>query len=141
MVVGADKFQLHLIPSGILYPGKMSIIGNGVALDPAILLKEIDGLRDRGIDLSNLRISSRAHIVMPYHKELDRLQENGNRKIGTTKRGIGPLYTDKISRIGFRVIDLLDRHLFPEKLKSIVEEKTTSWIGFMEGRLSSLRNF
>jgi adenylosuccinate synthase len=118
VVVGEDKFMLHLIPSGILYPDTMSVIGNGVALDPIILFEEIDGLRKKGIDFTNLKISSRAHIVMPYHKELDTLQEeNGDRKIGTTKRGIGPLYTDKISRTGFRVIDLLDERLFPEKLK------------------------
>ena len=123
VVVGDDKFMLHLIPSGILYPDKVSVIGNGVALDPVILLEEMDGLSKRGIDLSNLRISSRAHIVMPYHKELDKLQEDGGRKLGTTKRGIGPLYTDKISRTGFRVIDLLDKKLFPEKLKAIVDEK------------------
>lgn len=123
VVVGDDKFQLHLIPSGILYPDKVSVIGNGVALDPVILLQEIDGLHDKGIDTRNLKISSRAHIVMPYHKKLDSLQENGNRKIGTTKRGIGPLYTDKISRTGFRVIDLLDQAVFPQKLKAIVEEK------------------
>ena len=123
VVVGNDKFQLHLIPSGILYPDKVSVIGNGVALDPVILLQEIDGLHDKGIDTRNLKISSRAHIVMPYHKKLDSLQENGNRKIGTTKRGIGPLYTDKISRTGFRVIDLLDQAVFPQKLKAIVEEK------------------
>ncbi|NLV15672.1 MAG: adenylosuccinate synthase [Syntrophomonadaceae bacterium] len=123
VVVGDDKFMLHLIPSGILYPGTVSVIGNGVALDPEILLDEMEGLRQRGIDISNLRISSRAHVVMPYHKLFDELQENGDFKIGTTKRGIGPLYTDKVSRTGFRVTDLLDKKIFPETLKRIVEEK------------------
>ena len=123
VVVGNEKFQLHLVPSGILYPDKVSVIGNGVALDPVILLQEIDNLSQKGIDVKNLKISSRAHIVMPYHKKLDSLQENGGRRIGTTRRGIGPLYTDKMSRTGFRVIDLLDKDLFPRRLKAIVEEK------------------
>lgn len=123
VVVGQEKFQLHLIPSGILYPGKITVIGNGVALDPVILLEEIDGLNRRGIDTSNLKISSRAHVLMPYHKRLDELQENGARKLGTTRRGIGPLYADKISRTGFRVVDLLDCRTFPERLKAIIEEK------------------
>jgi len=123
VVVGDEKFQLHLVPSGILYPDKVSVIGNGVALDPVILLKEIDDLKSRGIDIKNLKISSRAHIVMPYHKKLDSLQENGSRRIGTTRRGVGPLYADKINRTGFRVIDLLDKDLFPQRLKAIVEEK------------------
>ncbi|MGE5422700.1 MAG: adenylosuccinate synthase [Ignavibacteriales bacterium] len=124
VVVGSEKFQLHLIPSGILYPEKMSVIGNGVAMDPVILFEELDGLSLRGVDTSNLRISSRAHVLMPYHKVFDELQEdNGERKIGTTKRGIGPLYTDKISRVGFRVIDLLDDPDFPEKLQEIVDGK------------------
>ena len=121
--MGNEKFQLHLVPSGILYPDKVSVIGNGVALDPVILLQEIDNLSQKGIDVKNLKISSRAHIVMPYHKKLDSLQENGGRRIGTTRRGIGPLYTDKMSRTGFRVIDLLDKDLFPRRLKAIVEEK------------------
>lgn len=124
VVVGKEKFMLHLIPSGILYPDKVSVIGNGVALDPAILLQEIDGLEKRGIDTSNLRISSRAHVLMPYHRQLDELQEESDcRKIGTTKRGIGPLYADKISRTGLRVIDLLDEEYFTERLKVLVEEK------------------
>lgn len=124
VVVGSEKFQLHLIPSGILYPEKLSVIGNGVAVDPVILFEELDGLQKRGVDTSNLRISSRAHVLMPYHKVFDQLrEETGERKIGTTKRGIGPLYTDKISRVGFRVIDLLDDPDFPESLKSIVDEK------------------
>ena len=123
VVVGNEKFQLHLVPSGILYPDKVSVIGNGVALDPVILLQEIDNLSQKGIDVKNLKISSRAHIVMPYHKKLDSLQENGGRRIGTTRRGLGPLYTDKMSRTGFRVIDLLDKDLFPRRLKAIVEEK------------------
>ncbi|MGE5405929.1 MAG: adenylosuccinate synthase [Candidatus Saccharibacteria bacterium] len=125
VVVGSDKFQLHLIPSGILYPEKVSVIGNGVALDPVILLEELDGLKQRGVDISNLKVSSRAHVLMPYHKTFDELQEVGSRKLGTTKRGIGPLYADKISRTGFRVIDMLDDRYFPDKLKVIVEEKNT----------------
>ncbi|MGE5372971.1 MAG: adenylosuccinate synthase [Solirubrobacterales bacterium] len=123
VVVGDQKFQLHLIPSGILYPEKISVIGNGVALDPIVLFEEIDGLAARGVDMSNLKVSSRAHVVLPMHRRIDELQEDGGRKIGTTKRGIGPLYADKISRSGVRVVDILDEAFFSERLKEIVEEK------------------
>jgi len=122
VVNGDKKFMLHLIPSGILYPDKVCVIGNGVVLDLELLLEEIDRLEKQGVDTSNLRISSRAHILMPYHKRLDELQELGCRQLGTTKRGIGPAYADKIERVGFRMIDALDPD-FPSRFEAVVREK------------------
>ena len=100
IVVDGVKYALHLIPSGILHPGKTCIIGNGVVVDPAVLLKEIKDLNEKGISTDKLLISDRAHVIMPYHKELDELQEKfrGNANLGTTKRGIGPAYSDKNDR-------------------------------------------
>ena len=119
VVVGMEEFILHLIPSGILHRGKKCIIGNGVVVDPAALLDEMDGLKKRGIKIDqSLLISKNAHLIMPYHKALDIASENlkGNKKIGTTGRGIGPAYADKINRKGIRMADLLDPELFREKL-------------------------
>ncbi len=119
VVVGMDEFILHLIPSGILHKGKTCIIGNGVVVDPAALIEEMDGLRLRGIRFGeSLLISGNAHLIMPYHKALDIASEKlkGNKKIGTTGRGIGPAYADKISRKGIRMADLLDTKTFREKL-------------------------
>lgn len=125
LTVGDQVFKLHLIPSGILYPGKTCIIGNGVVLDPAALVREMTGLQERNIDLSQLRISDRAHLVMPYHKRLDELEEEqrGKGKIGTTLRGIGPAYMDKVHRTGMRVADLLDEEELRAKLTAILEGK------------------
>lgn len=118
--VGKEKFMLHLIPSGILYPDTLCIIGNGVVVDMEKLLEEIDGLEKRGIDTSNLRVSYRAPLVMPYHKKLDELEDKHSR-IGTTRRGIGPAYGDKIKRVGFRLIDLIeDSPFFRERFKAQV---------------------
>ncbi len=119
VVVGMEEFILHLIPSGILHRGKKCIIGNGVVVDPAALLEEMDGLKKRGIKSDqSLLISRNAHLIMPYHKALDVASEKlkGNKKIGTTGRGIGPAYADKINRKGIRMADLLDPELFREKL-------------------------
>ena len=119
VVVGMDEFILHLIPSGILHKGKICVIGNGVVVDPAALIEEMDGLRTRGIRFDDsLLISRNAHLIMPYHKALDIASEKlkGNKKIGTTGRGIGPAYADKISRKGIRMADLLDAKTFREKL-------------------------
>jgi adenylosuccinate synthase len=119
VVVGMEEFILHLIPSGILHRGKTCIIGNGVVVDPAALLDEMDGLKKRGIKIDqSLLISKNAHLIMPYHKALDIASENlkGNKKIGTTGRGIGPAYADKINRKGIRMADLLDPEQFREKL-------------------------
>ncbi len=119
VVVGENEFVLHLIPSGILHRGKTCVIGNGVVIDPAALLEEMDSMAKRGIKFGkNLLISKNAHLIMPYHKAVDVASEKlkGNKKIGTTGRGIGPAYADKINRKGIRVADLLDPTLFREKL-------------------------
>ena len=127
VVVGEEKFILHLIPSGILHKGKKCIIGNGVVVDPAILLEEIDTLRLKGQfkDSSDLLISEDAHLIMPYHKRLDAAIERirGKLKIGTTGRGIGPAYEDKVARCGIRCRDLLKEEVFREKLKHNLLEK------------------
>ncbi len=117
-----EKFMLHLIPSGILHSEKLCVIGNGVVVDLGKVIDEIEGLHQRGIDTSNLRISSRASVVMPYHKKIDEIEDSIN-KIGTTKRGIGPTYADKISRTGFRICDLLQEESFRENFTAEVERK------------------
>lgn len=125
VVVGDEEFKLHLIPSGILYPEKICVIGNGVVIDPAVLLEELEYLAARGIKTDNLRISLRAHIIMPYHRKLDEVIEEskGDAKIGTTKRGIGPAYMDKAGRVGIRFVDMLDRDEFELLLKRNLIEK------------------
>ncbi|GAG11539.1 unnamed protein product, partial [marine sediment metagenome] len=119
VVVDGEIFVFHLVPSGILHPGKSCIIGNGAVVDPAGLLAEIEALQRRNIDLKGLRLSSSAHIVMPYHKEIEKIEEKqrGKKKIGTTKKGVGPAYTDKIARRGIRVGDLLNEKVLAEKLE------------------------
>jgi len=119
VVINNEKYILHLIPSGILHKGKKCIIGNGVVIDPAALIKEIDGLKSREVEIdNNLYISKNAHLIMPYHIAIEKENEieKGSKKIGTTCRGIGPAYTDKIARHGIRVIDLLTPNIFKEKL-------------------------
>jgi len=126
MVVGGEQFICHLIPSGILQ-GKTCIIGNGVVVDPAVLLKEIDALSARGVDAGprNLKICEKAHLIMPYHRQVDHAREKfkGDKKIGTTGRGIGPAYEDKATRRGIRFADLLDPEVFAEKVETILDEK------------------
>lgn len=119
------QYKLHLIPSGILYSEKICIIGNGVVVDPASLIEEIENLQKQGISVDNLKISDRAHIVFPYHIKQDELGEisKGKNDLGTTKRGIGPCYMDKSERIGIRVCDLLKPKVFEEKLRRNVEKK------------------
>ncbi|MGL5542056.1 MAG: adenylosuccinate synthase, partial [Fusobacteriaceae bacterium] len=125
VVVNGEKFILHLLPSGMLHGNGKCIIGPGVVVDPKVLLKELATLESKGAKTDHLFISDRAHLIMPYHVMLDGLKEDasGDRKIGTTRRGIGPCYSDKISRCGIRMIDLLDMNLFAEKLKMNIEEK------------------
>jgi adenylosuccinate synthase len=125
IVRGGETFKFHLIPSGILHPDKVCVIGNGVVLDPAILLGEIDGLRRRGVDVGNLRISANAHLIMPYHVLLDTAGEVklGKLSIGTTRRGIGPCYADKALRLGIRVQDLLDEKILRTKIRAALEPK------------------
>ncbi|MCK4240466.1 MAG: adenylosuccinate synthase [Candidatus Atribacteria bacterium] len=126
VVKGDQQFIFHLIPSGILHPGKKCLIGNGVVIDPESLLREIEDLRKKGIEIDgNLFIDSKAHVVLPYHKTLDEIKEEkrGKNKLGTTKRGIGPAYIDKIARTGIRIADLIDKKTLSEKLKINLEEK------------------
>jgi adenylosuccinate synthase len=125
IVRDGEEFKFHLIPSGILYPDKICAIGNGVVLDPGILLGEIDGLKRRGVDVSNLRISANAHLIMPYHVLLDTAGEVmlGKLSIGTTRRGIGPCYADKALRLGIRVQDLLDEKILRKKILAALEPK------------------
>ena len=126
VVIGDEKFVLHLIPSGILHKKKICVIGNGVVIDPKALLEEIDKLESEGISVKGrLFISENAHLIFPYHKKIDELKEikKGKFKIGTTKKGIGPCYADKVSRSGIRVIDFLNDKIFEEKLKVNIEEK------------------
>jgi adenylosuccinate synthase len=120
-----EVFKFHLIPSGILYPGKTCVIGNGVVVDPGVLIEEIDGLRRRRIDVAGLRISANAHLIMPYHVMLDSAHESklGKLEIGTTKRGIGPCYADKSLRLGIRVQDLLDAKILRKKIMAALEPK------------------
>jgi len=120
-----ETYKLHLIPSGIFYKDKTSVIGNGMVVDPKALVEELKYLHDRGIVTDNLRISNRAHVILPYHLKLDEVDEErkGANKIGTTKKGIGPAYMDKAARIGIRIADLLDREVFEEKLTRNLEEK------------------
>lgn len=125
IVVGDETFALQLVPSGVLHPHVTPVIANGVVVDPKVLLEEIDLLESRGIDTSRLKLSASAHLIMPYHHELDRLTERflGSSQLGTTKRGIGPAYADKAARIGLRVQDLLDPKIFEQKLDVALREK------------------
>jgi adenylosuccinate synthase len=125
VVVGDQKYALHLIPSGILYPNTINVIGNGVVFDPEGFLKEVDGLEARGISTKNIFVSDRAHVVMPYHRIIDALAEDkrGDQKIGTTKKGIGPCYMDKVERSGIRICDLMDTELFIEKAYNLIDFK------------------
>ncbi len=120
-----NTYKLHLIPSGIFYNDKLCVIGNGMVVDPSALATEIDYLHERGISTDNLRISNRAHVILPYHLKLDEVQEEqkGANKIGTTKKGIGPAYMDKAARVGIRIADLLDPEVFHRKLEVNLEEK------------------
>ena len=125
VVIGDQKYALHLLPSGILSPNVIPVIGNGVVIDPAVLLEEIKGLNERGIDTSKLVISSNAHLITPYHRTIDKVSERflGKAKIGTTGRGIGPAYADKISRIGIRVQDLFDESILQKKIEGALKDK------------------
>ena len=119
VAVKGEEYKLRLLPSGILYKGTHNVVGNGVVVNPRVMLEEMDAMEKRGIDVSGIRLSNRAHVVMPYHTLMDGLKEEarGNSKIGTTKNGIGPCYIDKADRIGIRVCDLIDREEFAKRLK------------------------
>jgi adenylosuccinate synthase len=127
IVVGGEKFALQLIPSGVLYDHIVPVIGNGVVIDPKVLIAEIDMLESRGVDVSRLKISGNAHLILPHHHELDALTERylGKNRIGTTRRGIGPAYADKALRVGLRVQDLLDPVVFRARLDAVLRDKNT----------------
>ena len=135
VVIGKASFILHLIPSGILHKGKICVIGNGVVVDPKALLEEIATLESKGIKIGpRLRISADAHVIFPYHRKLDELREAKKKKIGTTKKGIGPCYADKVARLGIRFVDLLNEKVFKDKLnenernnKEPIDEKRVRW--------------
>ncbi|MCZ6456427.1 MAG: adenylosuccinate synthase [Actinobacteria bacterium] len=125
IVVGEQRLALSLIPSGILYPTCIPVIASGTVIDPKVLLNEMEMVAGRGLDPSRLRLSSNAHLIMPYHRKLDAAIERylGENQIGTTKKGIGPAYTDKYSRVGIRVQDLFDPKIFTEKVRAALEDK------------------
>ena len=125
VAVNGEEYKLRLLPSGILYKGTHCVIGNGVVVDPQCMLEEMDAMTAKGIDVSGIRLSNRAHVVLPYHKIIDGLGDEGRgaNKIGTTKRGIGPCYIDRDDRIGIRVCDLIDKEEFAKKLKEILPSK------------------
>jgi adenylosuccinate synthase len=125
VVVGGEKYALHLLPSGILTPGCTPVIANGVVIDLSVLFEEIEALTARGLDCSSLRVSANAHLIAPYHRVMDKVTERflGKRKIGTTGRGIGPAYADKINRVGLRVQDLFDEKILRQKVEGALEQK------------------
>lgn len=127
IVFNGEKFALRLMPSGIFFPEKINVIGNGTVLNPEHLVEEIDNLTARGVSVDNLRISDRAHVILPYHIVLDRLQEEAKKgdKIGTTGKGIGPAYMDKAARVGIRMADLLEKETFEAKLRTNLAEKNS----------------
>lgn len=123
--IGEEVYKFHLLPSGVLRPEKLAVIGNGLVVDPIVLLKEVNDLKQRGFKVDNLRISDRAQVIMPYHKIIDALEEQAKGKMaaGTTMRGIGPCYTDKVARWGVRIVDLIDEEVLKTKLAGIVPVK------------------
>src|SRR6188472_2174111 len=125
LVLGDDTYKLRLVPSGILWPGTLCVIGNGCVIDPEVLMEELDGLEQRGIDLAGFRISGNAHLIMPWHRIIDADSELmlGRLQIGTTRRGIGPAYADKASRVGIRVQDLLDDKILHQKIQTALSVK------------------
>jgi adenylosuccinate synthase len=125
LVLGDETYKLRLVPSGVLWPGTLCVLGAGVVLDPEVLIEELDGLEERGLDLSGVRISGNAHLIMPWHKIIDADSELmlGRLQIGTTRRGIGPTYADKASRVGIRVQDLLDEKILRQKIQTALSVK------------------
>ncbi|ADU32535.1 adenylosuccinate synthase [Evansella cellulosilytica] len=134
IVFNGKKYKLHLIPSGIFNGDKTCVIGNGMVIDPKALVEELKYLHDHEVDTSNLRISNRAHVILPYHLKLDAVEEDskGANKIGTTRKGIGPAYMDKAARVGIRIADLLDKEVFEEKLAYNLKEKNRMFEKFYE---------
>jgi adenylosuccinate synthase len=141
VVIGDQKYALHLLPSGILTPGCTPVIGNGVVVDPGVLLQEIRTLQERNVDTSKLLISGNAHLITPYHRTLDKVTERflGKRKIGTTGRGIGPAYADKINRVGIRVQDLFDPGILQQKVDSALRDKNQMLVKMFNRRELSVQ--
>ena len=129
VMVGDQMYALHLLPSGIISPNVTPVIGNGVVVDPEVLFEEIDGLESRGVDCSRLLVSEAAHVIAPYHRTLDKVTERflGKHKIGTTGRGIGPAYADKINRVGIRVHDLFNAEHLMTRSKPVCTRRTRFW--------------
>ncbi|MEO7017726.1 MAG: adenylosuccinate synthetase, partial [Leifsonia sp.] len=125
VVIGEEKYALHLLPSGILTEGVVPVIANGVVVDIEVLFEELDALVARGVDVSRLRISSNAHVITQYHRTIDKVTERflGKRQIGTTGRGIGPTYADKINRVGIRIQDLFDENILRQKVEGALDQK------------------
>jgi adenylosuccinate synthase len=140
VVIGDQSYALHLLPSGILTPGCVPVIGNGVVIDPAVLLQELDGLNARGVDTSRLVISANAHLITPYHRTIDKVTERflGNNRIGTTGRGIGPTYADKISRMGVRVQDLFDPGILAKKVEAALRDRNQMLVKLYNRRAISV---
>ncbi|MFN4215608.1 adenylosuccinate synthase [Exiguobacterium sp.] len=134
IVFNDTKYKLHLIPSGIFYSDKTCVIGNGMVVNPKSLVTELAYLHERGVSTDNLRISNRAHVILPYHQLQDQLEEDakGDAKVGTTLKGIGPCYMDKAARIGIRIADLLDKEVFAEKLKTVLAIKNRMFVKMYE---------
>ncbi|MET7278201.1 adenylosuccinate synthase [Kribbella sp. NPDC005582] len=141
VVIGSEKYALHLLPSGILTPGVTPVIGNGVVVDLAVLFEELDALQARGVDTSRLVISASAHLIPPYNRTLDKVAERflGSRKIGTTGRGIGPTYADKMNRIGIRVQDLYDEKILEQKVTGALEQKNQLLVKVYNRRAVEIR--
>ena len=125
VVIGDEKYALHLLPSGILSPGVVPVISNGVVVDIEVLFDELDALAARGVDVSRLLVSANAHVITQYHRTLDKVTERflGKRQIGTTGRGIGPAYADKINRVGIRIQDLFDANILRQKVEGALDQK------------------
>ncbi|NLA28531.1 MAG: adenylosuccinate synthase, partial [Propionibacterium sp.] len=136
VVVGSEKFIMHLLPAGILNRNAVTVIGNGVVVDPEVMYRELDGLAARGVEVNHPLISANAHLITPYHQTLDKVTERfaGKKRIGTTGRGIGPAYSDKVNRIGLRAADLLDAELLHDKVVASLEQKNQTLVKIFNRR-------
>ena len=123
IVIGGEKYATHLLPSGILTPGATSVIANGVVVSPEALFRELDGLIERGVELAELKVSANAHVIASYHATIDKVSERflGKNQIGTTGRGIGPAYADKVNRVGIRIADLFDEGILRQKIEAALD--------------------